>query len=256
MRTSSFKFKALCLAVLTFAICQASLALAVDLTVSAAASLTNVMQEMKPIFENANPGLKLNLNFAASGPLLKQIIEGAPVDVFASADEETMNQAVAKDVMDVASRVDFTGNSLVMIVPSDSKLNLANPKDLLQPLVDRVAIGNPDSVPVGRYTRDSLMQEGLYQALQPKFVLGESVRQVLDYVSRGEVAVGFVYMTDAAIAKDKVKVVAELPGHKPITYPVALVKSTTHRAEGQKFLDFLRSDQGQALLAKYGFKKP
>ena len=237
-------------------ICLAAPLRAAELTVSAAASLTNAFQEMKPLFEMTNPGLFVNFNFAASGPLLKQIAEGAPVDVFASADQETMDQAAAKKLIDEASRADFAANSLVMIVPADSKLNLKDPKDLTAPAVDRVAIGNPDSVPAGRYTRECLTQAGIYEALKPKFVLAESVRQVLDYVSRDEARAGFVYMTDAMIAKGKVTVVTEVSGHKPVTYPAALVAASSKKAEAAKFLGFLRSDQGQAVLAKYGFTKP
>lgn len=229
---------------------------AADLTVSAAASLTNAFQELKPLFEKANPGVNVLFNFAASGPLLKQIEAGAPVDVFASADQETMDQAASKKLMAEGTRKDFVANSLVMITPSDSKLGLRQAKDLAGASVARIAVGNPDSVPVGRYTRDSLAKDGLYETLKPKFVLGESVRQVLDYVSRGEVQAGFVYMTDAMIAKDKVAVAATMGGHAPITYPVAVVAASVHKDMGAKFVSFVLSAEGQAVLAKYGFKKP
>jgi len=229
---------------------------AADLTVSAAASLTNAFQEIKPLFEKANPGVNVLYNFAASGPLLKQIEAGAPVDVFASADQETVDQAVSKKLILDGTRKDFVSNTLVMIVPADSKLGIKTAKDLSGAKVERIAIGNPDSVPVGRYTRDSLTKEGLYESLKPKFVQGESVRQVLDYVSRGEVQAGFVYMTDAMIAKDKVLVAAEMGGHAPITYPIAVVAASANKDTAGKFLAFVLSPEGQAVLAKYGFKKP
>ncbi|WP_243361477.1 molybdate ABC transporter substrate-binding protein [Fundidesulfovibrio terrae] len=229
---------------------------AADLTVSAAASLTNAFQELKPLFEKANPGVNVLFNFAASGPLLKQIEAGAPVDVFASADQETMDQAASKKLMAEGTRKDFVANSLVMITPSDSKLGLKQVKDLTGAPVARIAVGNPDSVPVGRYTRDSLTKDGLYETLKPKFVQGESVRQVLDYVSRGEVQAGFVYMTDAMIAKDKVSVAATMGGHAPITYPIAVVAASANKDMAAKFTAFVLSAEGQAVLAKYGFKKP
>jgi molybdate transport system substrate-binding protein len=229
---------------------------AADLTVSAAASLTNAFQELKPLFEKANPGVNVLYNFAASGPLLKQIEAGAPVDVFASADQETMDQAVAKKVIAEGTRKDFVANSLVLITPADSKFSLKTAKDLTGEKVERIAVGNPDSVPVGRYTRDSLTKDGLYDTLKPKFVLGESVRQVLDYVSRGEVQAGFVYMTDAMIAKDKVAVAATMGGHAPITYPIAVVASSANKDMAAKFTALVLSAEGQAVLAKYGFKKP
>lgn len=227
-----------------------------ELTISAAASLTNAFQELKPLFEKASPGTTLLLNFAASGPLLKQMESGAPVDVFASADQETMDQAVAKGLIDTESRKNFTANTLVMVVPSDSALSLKAPKDLTDPKVEKIAIGNPDSVPAGRYARQSLTADGLYLVLQPKFVPGESVRQVLDYVGRGEVQAGFVYRTDALIAKGKVAVAAEMGGHEPVTYPVAVVASSGKKPEALRFIAFLGSSEGQAVLARYGFQKP
>ncbi|MFP5220828.1 MAG: molybdate ABC transporter substrate-binding protein [Acidobacteriota bacterium] len=237
-------------------LCFSVPAMAGEITVSAAASLTNAFQELKPLFEKNAPGTTLLFNFAASGPLLKQMEAGAPVDVFASADQETMNQAAAKKLIAEGSRKDFTANTLVMIVPSDSKLGLKTPKDLSNPAVERIAIGNPGSVPAGRYARQSLTAAGLYDPLQPRFVLGESVRQVLDYVSRGEVQAGFVYNTDALIAKDKVLVASEMSGHDAITYPAAVVAASKNKADAAKFLAFLSSPEGQAVLAKYGFKKP
>lgn len=227
---------------------------AADLLVSAAASLTNAYGEMKEPFEKANPGTNLVLNFAASGALLKQMEQGAPVDVFASADQETMDRAGS--LIDSESRTDFAGNSLVLIVPADSKLTLTGPKDLQQEQVKLIAIGNPDSVPVGRYTKAALTAAGLYEGLTPKFVLAESVRQALDYVSRGETQAGLVYATDAAQGGDKVKVVATVEGHKPITYPIARLQKSANKEMAQAFIDYVNSPEGQAILAKYGFTKP
>ncbi len=227
-----------------------------ELTVSAAASLTNSFPEIGRNFEQQHPGTKVIFNFAASGPLLQQIAQGAPVDVFASADQKTMNQAQEKGLIASASRKNFVSNTLVFIVPQDSKLSLSGLKDLAQPAVKRVALGNPASVPVGRYTQEALTQAGLWEPLQPKFIKGESVRQVLDYVSRGEVDAGFVFATDAAIAKGKVKTVTQVQGHQPIVYPVALVAASQKKALGQEFLDFLATPQAMAILSKYGFGKP
>jgi molybdate transport system substrate-binding protein len=254
MKLLQFVGKPLFLLALTLSFCLP--AQAAEITVSAAASLTNVFQEMKPLFEKANPGTTLQFNFAASGPLLKQIEAGAPVDVFASADQETMDQAVAKKLIAEDTRKNFTANILVMIVPADSKLGLKNPKDLANPKVERIAVGNPDSVPVGRYTRQSLTKDGIYQTLQPKFVLGESVRQVLDYVGRGEVQAGFVYKTDAFIAKGKVEIATEMGGHDAVTYPVAVVAASKQKADAAKFIAYICSPAGQEIMAKYGFLKP
>ncbi len=227
-----------------------------ELTVSAAASLTNAFPEIGQIFEKQHPGSKVIFNFAASGPLLQQIAQGAPVDVFASADEKTMDQAQEKGLIVPASRKNFVSNTLVLIVPKDSKLNLTGPQGLTQPEVKRVAVGNPVSVPVGRYTKETLTQAGLWEVLQPKLIMGESVRQVLDYVSRGEEDAGFVYATDAAIMGGKVKHVATVQGHQPIVYPVALVAASKKQALGKEFIKLIESPEGMAILTKYGFGKP
>jgi molybdate transport system substrate-binding protein len=227
-----------------------------ELTVSAAASLTNAFPEIGKRFEQQHPGTKVIFNFAASGPLLQQIAQGAPVDVFASADQKTMDQAQEKGLIVPASRKDFVSNSLVLIVPQDSKLAPSGLKDLASAAVKRVALGNPANVPAGRYAEKALAKAGLLETLQPKLIMGESVRQVLDYVSRGEVDAGFVFATDAAIAKGKVKIVTEAQGHQPIVYPAALVAASQKQALAQEFLNFLFAPESVAILSKYGFGKP
>jgi molybdate transport system substrate-binding protein len=227
-----------------------------ELTVSAAASLTNAFPEIGKHFEKEHPGTKVVFNFAASGSLLQQIAQGAPVDVFASADQKTMDQAQEKGLIVPASRKNIVSNTLVLIVPQDSKLALSGLKGLASPLVKRVAVGNPATVPVGRYTQEALTQAGLWEALQPKLILGESVRQVLDYVSRGEVDAGFVYATDAANVRGKVKTVAEVQGHQPIVYPVALVSASPKKELAQEFLNFLSVSESVEILKKYGFGQP
>ncbi|SFJ53722.1 molybdate transport system substrate-binding protein [Desulfomicrobium apsheronum] len=229
-------------------------AMAGDLLVSAAASLTNAFTEMKEPFEKAHPETTLVLNFASSGALLKQMEQGAPVDVFASADQATMDRA--EKLIDPATRVNFAGNALVLIVPIEGGLPLNDPAALKGKEVKLVAIGNPDSVPAGRYAKVALEHAGLYEALTPKFVLAESVRQALDYVARGEVQAGFVFATDAALRADKVKVTAEIAGHKPITYPVALLGASREKEMGQAFIDFVKSEEGQGILGRFGFKRP
>lgn len=227
---------------------------AADLVISAAASLTNAFGEMKEPFEKANPGTTLVFNFAASGALLKQMEQGAPVDVFASADQETMDKAGS--LIDSASRVNFAGNALVLIVPAENGLPLTGPEDLKGEGVKLIAVGNPDSVPVGRYTKTALSAGGLYETLTPKFVLAESVRQALDYVARGEVQAGLVYATDAAQRADKVNVAAVVTGHKPIVYPMALLQNSANKDLGLAFIQYVRSPEGQAILDKYGFTRP
>ena len=224
-----------------------------ELIVSAAASLTNALKEVAGQFETTHPGTKILCNFAASGSLLQQMAHGAPVDVFASADQKTMNQAQEKGLILPASRKNFVSNNLVLIKPLDSQLALGGLKDLTKPEVKRVAVGNPATVPAGRYTKEALVKAGLWDQLMPKFIMAESVRQVLDYVGRGEVDTGFVYSTDAAIARGKVKVMQTVEAHAPILYPLAVTAATGKKALAQDFLDFILSPAAQEIFKRYGF---
>jgi len=230
-------------------------ALAKELTVSAAASLTDAFTECKPLYEKANPGVTVIFNFAASGPLLKQIEQGAPVDVFASADQKTMDDAAAKNLIDTASRTNFAQNALVLAIPAGTG-TVKNLASLSDAKVTRIGVGNPETVPVGRYTKAALEKLGLWDALSPRCILAESVRQVLDYLSRGEVDAGFVYATDAIKGGDKVTVVMEIPLEKPVSYPVAIIAASKNKPEAAAFAAFLTSPEGAAVLAKYGFAKP
>ncbi len=227
-----------------------------ELLVSAAASLTNAFGEVGKQFEAANPGVKVIFNFAASGALLQQIDKGAPVDVFASADQKTMDQAMEKRLIVAESRKDFVSNGLVLIVPKDSKLAIKGVKDIADPKAARIAIGNPETVPAGRYAREVLTKAGLWETLKAKFVFAENVHQALDYVGRGEVDAGFVFATDAAAAKGKVQLAALTEGHTPIRYPAAVVAGTKKMDLSKRFIDFLLGGEGQAVLFRYGFEKP
>ena len=240
-------------------ICATTLSLAVraaDLTVSAAASLTNAFKDLAPLFEAANPGSKLQFNFAASGALLQQIDKGAPVDVFASADQETMDQAQAKGLVQAAQRRNFVSNTLVVIVPAGSTNVPKAVTDLTQPGFQRIAIGLPASVPVGRYTKSVLEAAGIWAAIEPRMIGANNVRQALDYVARAEVDAGFVYATDAALMPDKVKVALTVPTTTPILYPVAPIAASPNAALALRFVEFLGAASAQAVLAKYGFGKP
>ena len=231
-------------------------ALAADLTVSAAASLTNAFKDIAQGYEAQNPGTKVLLNFAGSGALLQQIAKGAPVDVFASADQETMDRAEKQGLVKAADRKDFVRNTLVLIVPTDAKTLPTRLADLAQPGITRVAIANPTSVPVGRYAQTALEAANLWTALQAKAINTQNVRQSLDYVARGEVDAGFVYATDAAIMKDKVKVAFEVPLATAILYPVAKTAASSNAAAATSFIDYLATPAAQGILGQYGFAKP
>jgi len=153
-----------------------------------------------------------------------------------------------------ATRQDFAANSLVLIVPSDSRFAPATLRDLTTTDVKRIAYGDPASVPVGRYTEGALKAAGVWDAVSAKSVLAANVRQSLDYVSRGEVDAGFVFGTDAAVMPERVKVALTVPTQMPVTYPIAQVEGSRHAADAKAFIAFVVSPAGQAVLAKYGFK--
>ena len=236
--------------------CAVGAASAADITVSAAASLTNAFKELSQAYEAAHPGDKVLLNFAASDALVAQIAKGAPVDVFASADQEAMDKAAQQQLLAAGSRKNFVSNSLVLIVPSASTLPLRSVADLRLPAVARIAMGNPASVPVGRYAKQALEKAGLWTAVEPRLIFGASVRQSLDYVARGEVDAGFVYATDALVMKDKVKVALPVPTETPVLYPIAAIRAAPNAAGAARFLAYALAPAGQAILARHGFGRP
>lgn len=227
-----------------------------ELVVSAAASLTNAFKELATQFEQQHPGTKVLTSFAASDVLLQQIVNGAPVDVFASADQKAMDKAEQAKAINPATRKNFVKNEVVLIVPADNPAKLAGLDDLDKAEVKRVAMGNPATVPVGRYTQAALEDSGHWAAVDERKILGQHVRQVLDYVSRGEVDAGFVFATDAAVVKDKVELIATLKTREPVLYPIALVERAGRHDKAQAFQDYVLSAQGQAVLQKFGFAQP
>ncbi len=227
-----------------------------DLVVSAASSLTNAFQAVAQGYQTAHPGTHVVLNFASSDTLLRQILNGAPADVYASADQVAMDRAQSQGAIVPGTRVDFAGNQLVVIVPAGTRAAIGTLADLARPEFQRIAWGDPASVPVGRYTQRVLQDAGLAARLAPRAVLAQNVRQCLYYVERDEVDAGFVYATDAAIAGDRVKLALRLPSPTPITYPVAVVAHSGHVAEAQSFIDYLRSAAGQRVMARFGFLAP
>ena len=231
-------------------------ALAADLTVSAAASLGNAFKEIGMAFEAANPGTRVLLNFGASGALLQQIAKGAPVDVFASADQETMDQAQQQQLVNAGARTNFVRNGLVVIVPADAPAPPRALQDLAAAPIRRVAIGVPASVPAGRYARAVLEKAQLWPAIEAKMIGAQSVRQALDYVARGEVDAGFVYATDAALMADKVKVAFTVSTGSPVLYPIAPLAASANPEAARRFVAYVQAPPAQAVLARYGFGTP
>ncbi len=245
--------KFLALLALTFI---GAVAHAQELIVSAAASLTQGFRALGQQFEKDHPGSKVTFNFAASDVLLRQIIEGAPVDVFASADSKAMDGAAMQHAINSATRANFAGNRLVFVLPSKSPHRLSALADLAQPAISQIAISQPAAVPAGRYAKAALEEAKLWGVLEDKFIYTQNVRQSLDYVSRSEVDGGFVYATDAALMRDKVRVAFEVATPEPVIYPIALTRRSKQAKLAQQFVDLIKSPAGQKILADLGFANP
>ena len=228
-----------------------------EIVVSAAASLKNVFQELGEIYEGQT-GVRALFNFAASGVLQRQIETGAPVDVFAGAAPAQMDGLERAGLIVAGTRAVFARNTLVLIVPAETALSIQGFADLERPEVTRVAIGNPATVPAGQYAREALTGLGLWEKLRTRYILAENVRQVLDYVSRGEVDAGVVYSTDAAVAGSRVRVAAVVPAqlHQEILYPIAVVRGSSHVEAATAFVRLVLSPAGRSILARYGFGIP
>jgi molybdate transport system substrate-binding protein len=232
------------------------LAASQQLTVAAAASLSDALREIGARFEAQRPQARLRFSFAASGVLMQQIVNGAPVDLFISADQETLDRGLQHKLLDPSTRRNLASNALVMIAPAAGAPAIARLDDLRAPAVRRIALGKPATVPAGRYTKQALDHERLWTLLEPKFVFADHVRQVLDYVARGEVEAGFVYRTDVAPMKDKVRIVLTAGGHVPIAYPLAVVADSAQPALAREFAAFVLASEAQAILARHGFGPP
>jgi molybdate transport system substrate-binding protein len=223
-------------------------------TVFAASSLTDVMQELGAVYTQAS-GTRVEFSFAASSTLARQIEGGAHADVFFPADQEWMDYLDQRGLIQKATRRDLVGNRLALVAPADSgiQLDIKPNFPLLAALKGgRLATGDPDSVPVGRYARAALTRLGVWNDVADRIVRADNVRSALAFVARGEVPLGIVYETDAKVDK-KVRIVGIFPDdtHSPITYPVALTAKTDARAAA--FLEFLRGPAGDAAFQKYGF---
>ncbi|MDA1475982.1 molybdate ABC transporter substrate-binding protein [Bacillus changyiensis] len=227
----------------------------VQLTVSAAASLKDVLTELASKYEKEHGNVKIRFNFGSSGALQQQIEQGAPVDLFFSASEDKFNKLVDNDFISQNNSVKLLKNDLVLIVPK-GKTDIKSFKDLSKDSVEKLAIGIPESVPAGKYAKETLSNLHLWNQVQSKFVYGKDVRQVLSYIETNNADAGFVYQTDA-LASDQIEIVdiAKNNLHSPIIYPLGIVKNTKHRRQSDELYQFLHSDQAIEAMEKYGFKK-
>jgi molybdate transport system substrate-binding protein len=228
----------------------------VEIIVSAAISLKNVFEEIGKTFEKKHPGAKIRFNFGASGDLARQIEAGAPVDVFASAAQKDMDDIDQKSLITSGTRMNFAGNSVVLVKPSLSQIRMELFGDLRKSEVKKIVIGNPKSVPAGRYAEEVLKYFNLREAVKDKLVFAEHVRQALDYVARNEVDAAMVYSTDAMIRPKEVRIITKAPdkSHQPIVYPIGIVKGSKNQSLAKEFITLVLSTEGKNLLRKYGFE--
>lgn len=229
----------------------------VELTVSAAASLTDALQEIEKAYESKNKAVKLNVNFGASGSLQQQIEQGAPADLFLSAAPKNMKALVDKQLIDTNKQMTLLTNELVVVIPADGKTMIGNVKELTKTEIKHIAIGIPDSVPAGSYAKEALTNATLWDALQAKTVQAKDVRQVLQYVETGNADAGFVYKTDAFTSRHvKIAFTVDPETYTPVEYPIGIVKATKHSKEAEELYTYLQSKEALDVFTKYGFSMP
>ena len=233
------------------------------LTLSAAASLKDTLDEVKILYAKINPELDLQFNYGASGALKQQIERGAPVDLFVSAGAQEMNLLAEKKLLEPGSLQDLCSNEEVLIVSNklqgllQGRAEVRSFRDLTSNDVKKVAIGDPESVPAGRYGKEVLGYFKIYNELTPKLIFAKDVKQVLSYVESGNVDAGLVYTTDVGASKN-VRVVQKAPfgSHSPILYPIAAIHGTSHLREALDLIKFLKSEPSQQIFLKHGFLEP
>jgi molybdate transport system substrate-binding protein len=222
--------------------------------VSAAASLKDVLEEIKPGFEKANPNIRVNFNFGSSGALQQQIEQGAPADVFISAATRQMDALEKGGLIDKSTRRNLLTNRLVLIVPKNSTLKISDFRSLTNSNIKRISVGEFRSVPVGQYSEEVFKNLGILEQIRPKLVFANSVRNVLAAVETGNADAGIVYTTDAKIS-DQVKVVATAANnlHSPILYPMAVVKASKNPQAAKTYGQYLTSAPAKSIFEKFGF---
>jgi molybdate transport system substrate-binding protein len=250
---STFGVLLVCLGALS---CATSDTVPKELVVSAAISLKGTMEDLASIYQERHSDIQIRLNFGASGILSSQIERGAPVDIYASASVVFLQELQKGNHLLGNSWTPLAGNRLVLIGTRSSKHASVDWTSLGS--AKRIALGNPKTVPAGAYAKECLQNLGLWEGITPRFVFAEHVRQVLDYVARGEVEAGLVYATDAMILPNDVRVLAEAPkgSHSPIEYGIAVIATSEMTDEAQRFVELALSAAGRGVLRSYGFTTP
>lgn len=221
------------------------------LTISAAASLTDALQEVSDIFNEQHPEIEVDYNFGGSGALQQQIKQGAPVDIFFSAAKRDFDALIDSGHIDEENSSDLLKNELVLVTPQDDE-TVTSLDDITE--AEQIAVGTPESVPAGEYARQVFESLGIIEEVAPLLVYAEDVRSVLTYVERSEVNAGLVYRTDTAMS-DTVNILEAAPAaaHEPIVYPVGLINNTDSVEAARIFYEFLQTEDALAIFDHYGF---
>jgi molybdate transport system substrate-binding protein len=224
------------------------------LTISAATSLKDAMEQIKTLYIAGHPDVTIDLNFGSSGQLMQQIEQGAPVDIFISAGKPQMDQLEKKGLIVDSTRQDILSNDLVLVI-SANETNINDCQDLLKSEASKVAIGDVKTVPAGKYAQETMNKLGIWAQLEPKLVMGSDVKQVLAFVASGNASAGFVFRSDAVVS-EKVKVAAVIDKklHTAIVYPAAIINSTHEQTQAEDFIKFLSHPSVQEIFTKHGFK--
>lgn len=222
------------------------------LTISAAASLKDAMDVIQHTYEEEHPEITLQFNFGGSGSLQQQISQGAPVDLFFSAAEDKFDLLVDEGTIAKEDGIDLLGNELVLVVPKENQ-SIKGFEDLVTE-TDKISIGTPETVPAGKYAKESLENMDIWKDIESKVVYAKDVRQVLSYVETGNVEAGIVYKTDASVS-NKVEIVASADPatHTPIIYPVGIILDSKHYKAAKEFYKYLQSDEALKVFEEYGF---
>ncbi|WP_164670543.1 molybdate ABC transporter substrate-binding protein [Virgibacillus doumboii] len=222
--------------------------------ISAAASLSGVLSELTDAFKSEHPNTTLTMNYGASGKLTQQIQQGAPVDVFLSADQKWMDNLADQDMIMEDTRTDFTTNKLVLVANNNATFSIDSLQDLPTSGLNQIGIGNPESVPAGDYAKQALSGSGIWDEIEGQLVYAKDVRQVLTYVESGNMDIGFVYASDLE-RSELVKKISAIDEslYDPIVYPAAVMSSSDTVEQAQKFIEFLQTDEAQSIFAEYGF---
>lgn len=227
-----------------------------SLTISAAMSLKDALNELGGLYEQRHPGTKITFNYGGSGTLQHQIEQGAPVDMFFSAAVKQMDTLQSEGLLISDTRLDIVGNELVLVVPAGAD-RVKGFADLAAPDVKTIALGEPATVPAGMYARQVFEHLGMLAAIEKKIVYAKDVRTVLTYVETGNADAGIVYRTDAhSSTKARMAAAAPAGSHQPIVYPAAVLKDSKSIAAARAFLEFLSSPEARAIFSKYGFTTP